>query len=134
MQRPSATCHLMISELVAELLLLAPKVHSLHLNVTGLGSFAKHKALNEFYDSIPGLADSIAEGWQGYNEKLLNQVDCKIPIFTNTQDLLTFLRRIHGKITETQKMIPSDASEIVNDLDVIKSEINSLKYKLLFLE
>ena len=36
-----------------------------HLCTTGEGSFAKHKALNEFYDGIVDLADGLAEAYQG---------------------------------------------------------------------
>lgn len=36
--------------------------HSVHLNTR---SYAKHKALNEFYDEIVDLADGLAEAYQG---------------------------------------------------------------------
>ena len=36
--------------------------HSVHLNTR---SFAKHSALNEFYDGIVDLADKFAEAYQG---------------------------------------------------------------------
>lgn len=36
--------------------------HQLHLKST---SYAQHKALNEFYDAIVGLADDFAEAFQG---------------------------------------------------------------------
>ena len=134
LKRPSNLGHIQMSELVVELLSLAPRAHSLHLSVTGEGSFAAHKALNEFYDALPGLVDTVAEGWQGYNEKLLDTVDPKVPVLKTTKDMLAVLRKMHSKITEIQSGLPSDASEIVNDLDNIKSEINSLKYKLLFLQ
>jgi hypothetical protein len=38
--------------------------HSVHLNTR---SFSKHMALNTFYDEIVGLADSLAEAYQGRN-------------------------------------------------------------------
>ena len=41
--------------------------HIAHLKT---GSYAKHKALNEFYDSVIDIADSLAEASQGLYGKL----------------------------------------------------------------
>jgi len=49
---------------------LTTSIHQLHLKVTGPGSFAAHKALNEFYDGMPNLVDAVAEQYQGAREKL----------------------------------------------------------------
>jgi hypothetical protein len=47
---------------VGMLFLARDVTHSVHLNTR---SFAKHKALNEFYSEIVDLADSFAEAYQG---------------------------------------------------------------------
>jgi len=60
---------------VSELMNAATSIHKLHLKVTGPGSFASHKALNELYDALPGHADTLAEGFQGAHEKLLEYKD-----------------------------------------------------------
>jgi len=133
-RRPSNNTHIMISELVVELLAFAPKAHSLHLAVTGTGSFAAHKALNELYDALPDLVDAVAEGWQGHSEKLLEQGEVKVAVFKSTSEILSYLRKMHSKITDIQSQLDASASEIINDLDTIKSQINSTKYKLLFLQ
>ena len=39
--------------------------HMAHLAITGAGSYAGHKALNEFYDGLVDLADDFAEASQG---------------------------------------------------------------------
>jgi DNA-binding ferritin-like protein len=52
----------MIAELVMRLFHARTAAHVMHLQTT---SYAKHKALNEFYDAIVDFADSIAEGYQG---------------------------------------------------------------------
>ena len=44
---------------------LRDEIHLNHLRVTGPGSFAAHKALNEFYDSILDLTDGLIESYQG---------------------------------------------------------------------
>ena len=53
------------AELIAIMFLGRELTHREHLKVTGQGSLAKHKALNEFYEGIVDLADKFAETWQG---------------------------------------------------------------------
>jgi hypothetical protein len=52
------------NEFLGTLFLARDIAHSVHLNTR---SFAKHSALNEFYDAIVGLADEFAEVYQGRN-------------------------------------------------------------------
>lgn len=55
--------------------------HKEHFKVTGTGSYAAHKALNEFYDGILDLADGFVESYQGkygivnFDIKSVNIVD-----------------------------------------------------------
>ena len=49
-----------VPDLVVEMLDAANKFHVLHLIVTGQSSYAQHKALNELYDALPGLADQVS--------------------------------------------------------------------------
>lgn len=53
------------AELIAIMFLGRELAHREHLKVTGPGSFAKHKALGEFYEGIVDLADKFAETYQG---------------------------------------------------------------------
>ena len=55
----------MIGQLVATMFLSREMAHRAHLAVTGVGSFAKHSALGEFYPAIIDAADSITEAYQG---------------------------------------------------------------------
>jgi hypothetical protein len=50
----------------------------------------------------------------------------------NVEDALSYLREMKEMIEGLQASMPH--SEIVNDLDNVKSTINSIKYKLLFLK
>jgi DNA-binding ferritin-like protein len=120
------------SMLVGELMNAATSFHKLHLKVTGLGSFASHKALNELYDALPGHADALAEGFQGAAEKLLNYEDSAPRILNSVEEALSYMRELCQQVNSLQAVMPY--SEIVNDLDMIKSTMNSIKYKLLFLK
>lgn len=120
-----------IPELVVELMEASTKLHILHLRVTGNGSYAAHKTLNELYDALPGHADTIAEGYQGATGKLLTYPDVKVKSINTVSEAISYLQELHSKITNTQQSC--EFSEIVNDMDNIKSTINSAVYKLKFL-
>jgi len=121
----------MTADYVVEIMNARTSFHKLHLEVTGPGSFAAHKALNELYDAIPDLADTIAEGYQGACEVLLNYPD-KAPVrLLSVEGAIEYLRQLKTQTSELQQVVPH--TEVVNNLDLIKDEINAAKYKLLFL-
>lgn len=117
---------------VSELMNARTSIHKLHLKITGIGSYAGHKALNELYDALPDHADTVAEQFQGAAEKLLDYEDKAPRTLNSVQEGLAYLRELKEMVTSLQNDMPY--SEIVNDLDTIKSTINSIKYKLLFLK
>ena len=122
---------MMTGSYVQSLMNDATSFHKLHLQVTGDGSYAQHKALNEIYDKLPDLADEIAEGYQGACELILNYPE-KAPVTLSGVDgAIEYLRMMKVQVDELQAVMPH--SEIVNNLDIIKDAINSAKYKLIFL-
>jgi DNA-binding ferritin-like protein len=117
---------------VTELMNAATSFHKMHLKITGIGSHAAHGALNELYDALPGHADTLAEGFQGAAEKLLNYEDSAPRVLNSVEESLSYIRELCQQVCSLQAVMPY--SEIVNDLDMIKSTMNSVKYKLLFLK
>jgi DNA-binding ferritin-like protein len=122
----------MTAACVSELMNAATSFHKLHLKVTGVGSFAAHKALNELYDALPDHADTLVEGYQGAAEKLLTYSEVAPRTLDTVADGVKYLKDIYAMINKLQGMLPY--SEIVNNLDLVKDSINSTKYKLLFLK
>jgi DNA-binding ferritin-like protein len=122
----------MTAACVSELMNAATSFHKLHLKVTGVGSFAVHKALNELYDALPDHADTLVEGYQGAAEKLLTYSEVAPRTLDTVADGVKYLKDIYAMINKLQGMLPY--SEIVNNLDLVKDSINSTKYKLLFLK
>lgn len=120
-----------VPELVTELLDAASKIHILHLRVKGQSSYAQHKALNELYDALPGLADGIAESWQGATGEIPKYKFQSAPDLASVADCLKYIDELRKKVTKVQSSI--DYSEIINDLDVVKTQLNSAFYKLKFL-
>jgi hypothetical protein len=88
--------------------------------------------MGTFYDEIGDLADSIAESYQGVTETLLEiptttQMSC-----STAADCVTYLNGLYEKVNAVQGSCPY--SEICNELDNVKTLINSTKYKLIFLK
>jgi len=127
-----ANCDTMTAACVSELMNGATSFHKLHLKVTGTGSFAAHKALNELYDALPGHADDLAEGYQGASSKLLTYAEAAPRKLESVADAISYLNDMTAMVNGLQAKMPY--SEIVNDLDTIKSTINSARYKLTFLK
>ena len=132
MSMGSETCGLCIqtAAVAQDMLNAVTSIHKLHLKVTGLGSFAAHKALD--YDAFSGHADDLVESFQGAAEKILELPNTAPSELNTVEEGLEFLRKMYDKICSLQSSMPY--SEIVNDLDTVKSTINSIKYKLLFLK
>lgn len=124
---------ILTASFVMELMHSATRVHVAHLSVTGPGAYAAHKALNTFYDEVVEHADSIAEQYQGITEKILPYPDMvDIPVLKTTEQVIVYLRTLYEKANQLQAVMPY--SEIVNQIDELKSLIDSTKYKLTFLK
>lgn len=128
----SCACCSQTAALGNELMNAATSFHKLHLKIQGLGSYAGHKALNEIYDAMPGHADDLIEGFQGAAEKILDLPNTMPRTLNSVEEALSYLRDLSSQVDSLQSIMPY--SQIVNDLDTIKSSIDGVKYKLLFLK
>ena len=117
--------------MIAHAQALTVSMHQLHLKITGPGSLSVHKALGEFYESMPGLIDSVAEQYQGAREKLLEYPTVTPYKCGSVQEALSHIKELYTQVNELQKLMPF--SEVTNQLDEVKSLISSTKYKLMFL-
>jgi hypothetical protein len=84
------------------------------------------------YDALPEHADALAEGFQGAAEVLLKYNEVAPKILNTVEDGLAYIRMLVDMIDGLQSKMPY--SEIVNELDTVKSTLNSAKYKLKFLK
>ena len=99
--------------------------HQMHL---GTDSFSKHNALGEFYESIVGLADDIAEPWQGEYDELLD-----IPVLAakDASDPLKYFKTTLKWIQENRyTAFEKSDSSIQNDVDAVVKLFRSTIYKL----
>jgi hypothetical protein len=114
-----------IAQLIATLFEARNRTHILHLQTT---SYAQHKALNEYYDGIIDLADSLAECYQGRYGIITDYPSITLP--TEAIELLTYVR----SWIDSNRLEISDKSEIQNIIDEIQDLHNSVIYKLKFLK
>ena len=126
------SCDTMTAACVSELMNGATSFHKLHLKVSGAGSYAAHKALNDLYDALPGHADDLAEGYQGASSKLLTYSEASPRKLESVGDAISYLNDMTAMVNGLQAKMPY--SEIVNSLDTVKDTINSARYKLTFLK
>jgi len=88
-------------------------------------SFAKHKALQEYYETMPDLVDKLVETYMGRNG-LVGEFE---PEFYIEKDPLKYMKAMREYVDETRNDLPKD-SEIQNLIDGITDLINTTIYKL----
>lgn len=116
------------ADFVGHLFLARDVAHSVHLNTR---SFAKHKALQKFYEGIVGLADDFAEAYQG-RHGLIGPITLQTAkkngnIIEFIQDSLADVEANRYKVCEEKD------TAIQNIIDEIVGLYLSTLYKLKFL-
>jgi len=116
------------ADFIGTLFLARDVTHSVHLNTR---SYAKHVALNEFYDSIVDLADKFAEAYQG-RHGLIGPIT--LMSSKKTTDVIEFLKDSLADIEEMRyKVCEKDDTPLQNIIDEIVGQYLSTLYKLKFL-
>lgn len=104
------------------------QAHIFHLQVTGPGSFAAHKALNEYYDGIIGLADGIAESYQG-RYGIITGYKGEGQWIEDTTQIIKYFDALCMYVEKNRVSLVQD-SYIQNQIDEVVALIESTKYKL----
>ena len=113
---------------VGHLFLARDVTHSAHLNTR---SYAKHVALNEFYDGIIDLADKFAEAYQG-RHGLIGPIS--LMSATKNGNIVEFLEQSLSEIEDNRyKVCDKTDTAIQNIIDEIVGLYLSTLYKLKFL-
>lgn len=118
--------------LMADLLNSAPEIHKFHLRVKGVGSYAQHKGVFNFYDSIPDIADSLTERYQGATKTILliPKGDEVAPI-QDKESALSYFDLLYSKVSYAQSIC--SYSNLINMMDTVKDLIDDARYNLSFL-
>ena len=116
------------NDFVGMLFLARDVTHSVHLNTR---SYAKHKALQKFYENIIDLADGFAEAYQG-RHGLIGPIS--LMSVKKTGNVVEFLQ---DQLAEIEKyrydVCEKDDTPIQNLIDGIIELYLSTLYKLRFL-
>jgi hypothetical protein len=104
------------------------QAHIFHLQVTGPGSFAAHKALNEYYDEIIGLADGIAESYQG-RYGIITGYKGEGQWIEDITQVVKYFEALCMYVEKNRVSLVQD-SYIQNQIDEVVALIESTKYKL----
>ena len=116
------------ADFVGMLFLARDVTHSVHLNTR---SFAKHMALQGFYEGIVGLADDFAEAYQG-RHGLIGPISLQSA--KKTSNVIEFLQDQLAEIESNRyKFCDKEETAIQNIIDEIVSLYLSTLYKLRFL-
>jgi DNA-binding ferritin-like protein len=111
---------------LATLLHSATNTHFFHWSTD---SYAKHKALAKYYDSIIDLTDSFAESYMGKYGKFTAFPS----VYHQPKDPIRYMESLQSFVNEARQDLPQD-SELQNIIDEIADLINSTAYKLKFLK
>lgn len=120
----------LVGEFIGSLLHSSTITHIMHLQAVGEGSYAKHKALSSYYESIIDAADSLAEAIQGCEQTIITGYP---KMFTVTlRDPLAYMEALKQFVDVNRDSV-SEASNVQNEIDNIVTLIDSTIYKLKFL-
>jgi DNA-binding ferritin-like protein len=110
-----------VPSLVAELLHSATVAHLYHFETS---SFAQHKAFEDYYETIVGKADTLAEAYLGK----YGRTKFPSPKLMMTADPLIYFAEL-CKLSESTTCCPN----IDNIIQEVTTEIDVLTYKLTLL-
>jgi hypothetical protein len=115
-------------EMVCQMLHSQTQVHIFHL---GTKSYAEHKALQKYYESVDDLTDGLVESYQGKYGLLTNYKSYKNQSYKNKNQVLKYFTGLLSMIEEKRDCC--DDSYIQNQIDTVQELIYSTMYKLKFL-
>lgn len=120
-----------VALLIGTLMQSRNQAHIYHLQTQGPGSFATHKALEDYYGSIIPLIDSIVESVQGRYGIVTGYQTSNV--IKEDNDPTSYFTSLCKFVELVRKQIPQD-SYIQNEIDEVVKLIESTKYKLTYLQ
>lgn len=121
-----------IENMISTLLHSRSQTHIFHWQTKSQSSFAEHKALNKFYESIGDLLDGIVESYQGKYDIITGYKSMDFEDYKSVEQLITYFKGLDSNIEKNRKTVKE--SYIQNQIDTIQELIYSTLYKLRFLK
>lgn len=116
----------MVGKLIGFLMHSRNQTHIFHLQTS---SFAKHKALQDYYEGIIPLVDDLSESYQGRYGKIRSiEIPKSVSNLTDDTVVGTYLMAVLNYIENNRQYLPQDA-----DLQATYDDIIALLTKTLYL-
>lgn len=115
--------------IVSQLLFSQTQVHIFHLQTK---SFAEHNALQDYYEDIDDLVDTLVESYQGEFGIIENYKSFKVESYQDTDQVIAYFEMILNLVKEGRETIES--THLQNILDEIITLVTKTMYKLKFLK
>jgi DNA-binding ferritin-like protein len=106
------------------------QAHVFHLGVKGVGSFAAHKALQEYYEGIVGLIDGLVEGYQGKYGIIKFKAVTGLDNNCDIDNIINYFEKLCIALEKIRKDEKLQDSWIQNQIDNVAELLYSTKYKL----
>ena len=110
------------------------QAHQFHTLTTGDGSYARHKALQEYYEDIVPLIDGIIEPYQGMYGLLSYKKVAGVDNDASKENILNYFDDLIKFLETKRKDEKLQVSWIQNELDNLAKLLYSTKYKLVNLQ
>jgi hypothetical protein len=115
-----------MEDLLSVLLHSVNQVHIFHLQTK---SFAEHKALGSYYDSIGDIADELAEAYQGKYGILKYKNVSKIEQYESKEQVIEYFGKIIKVIEKARPIKDPFIDNIVQEIEkLIYQTLYKLKY------
>ena len=123
-----------MKELASILLHSQTQAHIFHLRVKGKGSYAAHKALQNYYEGIDGLVDGLVEAYQGKNELVYFDTVDELDNNATIENVIKYFIKLIAIVDKLRKDKDLQDSFFQNEIDNVAMLLYTTKYKLENLE
>ena len=110
------------------------QAHVFHLRQKAMGSYSRHKALEEYYDNIVDLVDDIVETYQGKYGLIEFKEVGGLDNNAEAENVIKYFDNLCKFLEKERKEPKLQDSWIQNELDNIVSLLYRTKYKLINLQ
>jgi|TARA_B110000908_G_C10262885_1_gene460720 hypothetical protein len=116
-------------EMISKLFHSRTQAHVLHLQTK---SYAEHKALEGYYDTIVDLIDDITESYQGKHGIIEGYKSYDIVNYQNNSQVVKYFQDLEKEVQKLREFFKE--SYLQNEIDNVEKLINSTIYKLKYLK
>ena len=116
-----------MEDFIALLLHSRTQTHSFHL---GVNSYAAHKALQEYYESIVDIIDTISESYQGKYGLMKFKSVTGLDTDNSVENVISYFEKLAKYVSSKRKGDELKDSFIQNEIDNIEVLVYKTIYKL----